>query len=310
MSSFSPYIYNFNKSGIFTTLQIDVGDINSYYETFTILVKPEKRNVYKISLAQMLNYFVDFGIGYNSVCSHELKKDQVIYTAMYVNRHQSTSNKRPATVADFKKKLFGVVDAMIAHVVQPDTSGMHNSNRIYPTYFFTLDETLDSYKLKKITGKDYTEVTNFSDFAYSASTNYSMPKYPDGYVPADTMLLCPEHDHKDISKEMKKSIGYDWSSWLKPQGHTMWDGHAGNVNVKQFSKYNFDQWINPIYSGKIASTEECAVETSPRWEKPQSVSCFENEKVYPKNTLDVYGGKYVTIRYPGRRYRLFKMVGT
>ena len=306
MSNYSPYIYNLGDLPLVTIKKIE-----EYFEHFTFLDKPNERNVYKISLAQLIHYLIDFGVGYNSVCTTAVTSRQEFATTMYVNRHESSSPLRPATAADLKEKLLKVVETLIHETVQQDKYGVYATDSIYPKYIFTLDEELDSIKLKQLTGKDYIEEKDFVDFPFTATTAPSTTiTYEDGYVFADFLLLCPEHKHGGDDKftnQMSKSIKYSWHAYLKPDKGVAWWGHINNIHTK--SDDGTSDPIGTLYnqvSSRWKPTTCNSPSISPSWQFPNSVSCYPNEKVYPGNTEDVKGGKYVNIRYPGRRYRLFK----
>ena len=86
MGTFTPYTYKI--SDFHQLKNYNGSELDAYlYETFTMLNKPVKRNVYKISLAQILHYFIDFGIGFNSVCSTNVTSIQTFRTTRYMNRH-------------------------------------------------------------------------------------------------------------------------------------------------------------------------------------------------------------------------------
>lgn len=302
MSYFSPYKYNMSKFSEIISL-----DIEQYYNIFTMLNKP--KNVYKVSLAQLLKYLVDFGIGYNSVCSTEVTTYQTFNSIKYVNRHGSTSNNRPANISDLKIKLFDVLKAMIRHTVKPDKTGLNRTNSIYPKYIFTLDPSNNfSSKLFNLTNHEYVEVEDFADFAHTSSNQYVMPKYEYGYVPADSLLLCPKHKHSPHDK-MYDALSYKWHAQFTTSGKVAWAGSMNGISVQRFDGLHYDSSVNPLCNiNDIPANmyKEAKVEMSPSWEKPDSVLCYENEKKYPTNSVDVDGGKQLSIRYPGRRYRLFK----
>jgi len=316
-NSFSPYIYQISE-----LKSLSLPSIDECYNDFTLLVKPDtdnpskpSRNVYKVSLAQMLHYFNDFGLGYNSVCSTTVIVQQQFSSAMYVNRHGTNSPKRPATIADFKKKVLDIVNAMIAHVVQSDGMGVEVADTVYPKCIFTLDEMLDVVKLKQLTGRDYIEIKDFTDFAYANSGNpYSMPKYQDGYIPADEMLMCPQHNH-GYDKRMKKSIKYQWCAKLKPNGKTIWWRHAWNVGLTRGELLTeYDNVLTNIFNLYTPPGQDDTLHTSistsctPNWEYPaKNINCYDNNPVYPINTVETNGSKQVSIRWPGRKYRLFKL---
>ena len=173
MNNFSPRTYQ-----IYQYDDTDLSQISYYYNCFTLLEKPVERNVYKVSLAQMLHYMFDFGIGYNSKCVTTLTTQQQFILGRYVNRHATESVKRPATVADLKRKILDVVEEMVRRTVKYNGRLMAKSNTIFPKYLFTLDTSLTPLKLKQITGHDYVEVSDFENFAYSSSDpSYNMPKY-------------------------------------------------------------------------------------------------------------------------------------
>ena len=310
MSTFSPYVYNVEKFSRITGL--NNSNTDAYYDLYTMLSKPLKRNTYKLSLAQILHYMTDFGIGYNSICEHELSKKQLFMTCMYVNRHNSNSVKRPATIADVKLKLIDVVHAMIRHVVKDsDKSGIKKVDIIYPKYLFTLDT--DEYfgqKLERLTDKHYVEVDGFTDFAYAASSgNPWNPSYSKGYVPADSLLMCPKHDHVP-HENMKYAVDYNWSIKLSPQGNIAWDQYMAGFNLHTFKNANQDTAVNPCGGpdGAISNIIPIEAEGHASWQYPDNITCYPNPTVYPKNTVNIDGKNMVTIRYPGRRYRLFKRV--
>ena len=126
MSSFSPKTYQ-----IYQYDNTDLSDISYYYNCFTLLEKPKERNVYKVSLAQMLHYMFDFGIGYNSKCVTTVTTQQQFLVGKYVNRHATNSDKRPATVADLKKKILDVVEAMVKRSVRHNGQTIRKTNTIF-----------------------------------------------------------------------------------------------------------------------------------------------------------------------------------
>lgn len=309
MSSFSPYLHPFEN---LQTSQDD--NLESYYNRYTLLATPvedrdiaETRNLYKISLAQIINYFVDFGIGYNSVCETTLTSQQEFLTGMYVNRHKTESVKRPATVADLKAIVEAVVRSMVNHTVYQnrDPRGMRATNNVYPTYIFTLDEKLTTEKIKELTNKDYIEIADFTDFPCTNSKDYNMPNYESGFVPRNIMLVCPKHGHT-ADDSMKKSWKYHWNVKIGPKSkNIIWSNHAKSLPTLLFTKYNLDDTLRYLNENKGNHTEENAsYSCTPSWEYPNGVTCYENTPVYPKNTI----GESVSIRWPGRRYRLFKQV--
>lgn len=313
MSSFSPYTYKIT--------QFEKSSTTEYYDFYTFLTKPNTfltkpidRNVYKVSLAQMLNYLVDFGIGYNSVCTATIANNQKFKSVKYVNRHGTNSPNRPATVADLKEFLLNAVKAMIRHTVNPtgntDNRGVRRNNIVYPKYIFTLDtDSKFAAKLKTITGKDYVEVNDFSDFAYTSTDSYDMPaEYADGYVSSDLLLMCPAHNHP-VHENMNKSIGYKWKVQLRPQGNTMWEGHANGRQLLAYGSKGSDRNVNPLCAPSAPAGEDkipmitCTATGTANWQYP-TVDCMPNEKQMPLNAIE----DKVTIRFPGRRYRLFKKV--
>ena len=305
MSSFSPYLHPFTN---LETSQDD--DLETFFDRYTLLSKKSERNTYKISLAQMINYFIDFGIGYNSVCVTTVTNRQEFSTGMYVNRHKTESDKRPATVADLKAIVEKVVRAMVHHTVyhntEDDPCGMKTTNNIYPTYFFTLDANLTSEKIKQLTNVDYIEIADFTDFPCTNSKEYSMPNYEDGFIPKDLMLVCPKHNHT-ADDSMKKSWKYYWNVKIGPKSKgIIWTNHDKSLPTLLFTKYNLDDTLRYINQNNGNHTSETAsYSCTPSWEYPNGVICYPNDPVYPTNTI----GEGVCIRWPGRRYRLFKQVG-
>lgn len=311
MSNFSPYIYELKNLPLVTIKEID-----NLFENFTFLNKPKERNTYKISLRQLIHYLIDFGIGYNSVCITTLLEGnkQQFASTMYVNRHESRSPLRPATVVDLKEKLRGAIETLISETIQNNRSGVTVVDTIYPKYIFTLDTKLDSFKLKQLTGKEYIEDTDFVDFAYSNTTqSISKITRENGYIPAKMLLLCPSHDHgKTVNETMKKSINYHWDCYLKPDDGVAWFNHINDVFILNHgSGYGDDAigspWNADYSGGHLPSAEVTGPSFSPSWQFPDGVECYPNDEVLPKNTID---GENVTIRFPGRSYRLFKQVGT
>lgn len=315
MSSFSPFIHQFSE---LQTSQDD--DIETYYHRYTLLAKPypppndQSKNAYKISLAQILNYLIDFGIGYNSVCITTLTNEQQFSTGMYVNRHETNSSKRPATVADLKTIVEKIVRSMVYHTVYHNgtTDGVKKTNNIYPTYLFTLDENITSEKLKELTGIDYVEVADFKDFPCTEGRDYLMPKYTDGYIPVDDMLICPKHGHKS-NDSLQNSWKYHWYVKISSNKKLIiWAGHATKLgNMLLYKTKSPDVTLNTINCGtkndelKWTNNASAEYKCEPSWEYPESVLCHKNNPVYPANTKD----GNVSIRWPGRRYRLFKQVG-
>lgn len=318
MSTFSPYKYNMSN---FKTTQINNRDL--YYQTFTFLSKPEKRNTFKLSLAHMINYLVDFGIGYNSVCVTTITTQQSFNTGMYVNRHDTKSKLRPATAVDFKEKIIGAVKAMIRHTVNyyngstvKNKWGLVKTNTLYPKYLFTLDTSLTPEKLFKITGQTYVEVKDFQDFAHTSEAQYLMPnEFKDGYVEAKDMLLCPAHTH---TTDLSRHINYSCGASIKPPSNAIWSGTLRQGEfLNDYPGPNGGKFAGDSYTkfdnGRIRQTEgqcgttEVNCSVSPSWKYPTDVKCYESEKKNPINTIDVDGKNVVTLRYPGRRYRLFKL---
>lgn len=308
MSNFSPYIYEINNLPLVTIKKIE-----TLFDHFTFLNKPKERNVYKVSLAQLIHYLIDFGIGYNSVCITTLLPEnngnQEFATTMYVNRHETESPLRPATVVDLKEKLLGAIRTLIHATIQEDRFGATVVDTIYPKYIFTLDTKLTSSKLKQLTGKDYVEEENFTDFPFTNSTtSQSKITNANGLVPADSVLLCPNHNHGGtVNETMKNAINYSWSIYLKPKGDTVWEHHGNIMFIHHGGFHNGGRdALSPVWNGNVSSHigTVTAPSFSPSWQFPTGVSCYANDPVYPTNNTS--GG--VTIRYPGRRYRLFKLV--
>jgi hypothetical protein len=311
MSNFSPYIYEINNLPLVTIKKIE-----TLFDHFTFLNKPKERNVYKVSLAQLIHYLIDFGIGYNSVCITtllpETNGNQEFASTMYVNRHETESTLRPATVVDLKEKLLGAIRTLIDATIQEDRFGATVVDTIYPKYIFTLDTKLTSSKLKQLTGKDYVEEEDFTNFPFTNSTtSQSKITNANGLIPADSVLLCPNHNHGGtVNDTMKNAISYSWSIYLKPKGDTVWQNHGGIIYEYGggFHSEGWDKQISPIWNGDCYSSgnigEVNVPSFSPSWQFPTGVSCYANDPVYPTN--NTAGG--VTIRYPGRRYRLFKLV--
>ena len=310
MGSFSPKTYQ-----IYQYDDTNLSQISYYYNCFTLLEKPEERNVYKVSLAQMLHYMFDFGIGYNSKCVTTLTTQQQFATGRYVNRHATLSPKRPATVADLKRKILDVVEALVKRSVKypyPNGNLISKINTIFPKYLFTLDSSLTTLKLKQMTGHDYVEMTDFENFAYASDSSvYTMPQYNTGYVPVSAVRCVPVHSH-NTHQDIKKSISYSWSAKLSPQGNSAWAGkHLFNISCS----YNSHSGpVDPV--GKVGGANhsgaggviDCVASMSPSWDKPSGVSCFENEEKDPVNTVSNGESKVLSIRYHGRRYKLFKRV--
>lgn len=309
MNSFSPYTYNISQLNSYEGLSNQ--NIGEYYNVFTMLAKPNKRNVYKLSLGQLIHYMVDFGIGYNSVCETTVTSLQKFSTGMYVNKHGTHSPLRPATVADLKEKVKNVVKKMIRVTVRgvnqgaPSTEGAKAINTIAPKYLFTLDT--DSHladKLTLLTNHPYTEITDFKDFAYTSNTSF-IPQYANGYAPADDFLMCPEHSHSSHEK-MKKAAKYEIGVSLNPKGNTMWAGHAINISLAKYKGHHYDKAINPLWPGPASpATGEAAAQANANWKVPE-VLCENSENVYPDKTITIGGKKYISLHWPGRRYRLFK----
>lgn len=310
MSSFSPYTYDISQLNSYEGLSNK--NIDEYYNVFTMLAKPEQRNVYKLSLGQLIHYMVDFGIGYNSVCKTTVTSLQKFTTGMYVNKHGTKSPLRPATVADLKEKVKDVVIKMVRATVRgvrqsvtTSTDGAKAINTIAPKYLFTLDT--DSHladKLKLLTNHTYTEITDFKDFAYTSNTSFT-PQYANGYAPADDFLMCPEHNHSS-DENMKKAAKYEIGASLKPMGNTMWSGHAINIKLAEFTKYHYDKAINPLWPvADTISAEPASAEANASWKVPDVV-CETSEDVYPDKTIIIGGKKYISLHWPGRRYRLFE----
>lgn len=303
MSSFSPRTYQIYQYG-----NTNLEQISHYYNCFTLLEKPRERNVYKVSLAQMLHYMSDFGIGYNSKCVTALTMQQQFTIGRYVNRHATLSEKRPATVADLKKKILDVVEAMVKRTVCHNGSLMSKTNTIFPKYLFTLDTSLTPLKLKQITGHDYVEVSDFENFAYSSSDPvYSMQKYQNGYVPISAIRCVPEHDHS-VHSNIDRTISYSWSIGLHPQGNTAWNGHIFNISCSHSGGWTDTMLGNVMGLINVSVSEDCKGTMNCSWDKPTGVSCFENEEKDPENAVSTSSGKMLSIRYHGRRYRLFKRV--
>lgn len=311
MNSFSPKTYQIHQYD-----DTNLSQISNYYNCFTLLEKPIERNVYKVSLSQMLHYMFDFGIGYNSKCVTTVTTQQQFTLGRYVNRHATSSTKRPATVADLKRKILDVVEAMVKRTVQyPLTSNItanliKKTNTIFPKYLFTLDTSLTPLKLKQITGHDYVEVSDFENFSYASnSTSYNMPKYQNGYVPLDSVRCVPKHTHK-FHSSIDKTISYSWGIGLHPQGNSCWAGHAFNISCSRAGGW-VDHHIGQAMGSDFGSGSECMIEVAGEmfcsWDKPTGVSCFENEEKEPVNTVNS-NGKKLSIRYHGRRYRIFKKI--
>lgn len=310
MSRFSPKTYQ-----IYQYDNTDLSQISYYYNCFTLLEKPIERNVYKVSLAQMLHYMFDFGIGYNSKCVTTLTTQQQFTVGRYVNRHATQSPLRPATVADLKKKILNVVEALVKRSIRHKGNLIAKSNNIFPTYLFTLDNTLDALKLKQITGHDYVEMSDFENFAYiSNSSPYVMPKYRTGYVPISAVRCVPNHSH-DTHSKINRTISYSWSLGIFPKGHSSWAGHMFNISCSSAGGWT-DNTLGQVMGLNFADSssetgntyQDCVATLHCSWDKPSGVSCYENEEKDPVNTVSTTDGSKLSIRYFGRRYRLFKKV--
>jgi hypothetical protein len=305
MSSFSPKTYQ-----IYQYDDTNLSQISYYYNCFTLLEKPKERNVYKVSLAQMLHYMFDFGIGYNSKCVTTVTTQQQFLVGKYVNRHATNSDKRPATVADLKKKILDVVEAMVKRSVRHRGQTITKTNTIFPKYLFTLDTSLTTSKLKRITGHTYVEMSDFENFAYASNdSSYDMPKYQNGYVPIANVRCVPEHVH-GVNDSIQKTISYKWGGSLTPQGNSAWTGgaqgwHIFNIQCDRFHHHHCDT-IGKVRSIIVTSSDECHATMTPSWDKPSGVSCFENAEKDPDNAKNTEAGKQLSIRYYGRRYKLFK----
>ena len=309
MSNFSPKTYRIGRYD-----STNLGNISNYYNCFTLLEKPVKatsptsgRNVYKISLAQMLYYMFDFGIGYNSKCVTTLTKPQQFKLCKYVNRHKTESDKRPATVADLKEKILNVVVELVNKTVKHGTSLISSkTNSIFPKYIFTLDKNLTTLKLKQTTGHDYVEMSDFENFAYaSKDPSHSMPKYTNGYVPISAVRCVPKHDH-DPHQKMSDSIWYNWGLHIEPDGKSAWSGHLGSILVSKAGGWP-DNYLGTV-RGITPAYVPVSASYTPSWDKPTGVSCFENKEKDPINIKNTSGGNMLSIRYHGRRYRLFKRI--
>lgn len=305
MSTFSPYKYRLN--GFDKIKSMNNSHIENFYNAFSFFNKPIQRNAYKISLAQILNYLVDFGIGYNSVCVTTVTTYQSFNTARYVNRHGTSSDKRPATISQIKEKLKDAVQAMIRHAVKygNTNNGIKKIDTVYPKYIFTLDTDKNLIqKLKLLTGCTYKDISDdFTDFAYTSDTGYAMPAYSNGYVPADTLLMCPPHNH-ETHPDMRKSMVYKWSVTLETHGNVGWEGCMNGCYLAQYQTMHEDPVLSPATGPSNIVTVVVESKGTASWQYPNGVVCEENEKVYPENTMEVGGKNVVPIRYPGRRYRL------
>ena len=103
MNDFTPYIYEIGGLP-----SVTIKKIEDYFNHFTFLDKPDYRNVYKLSLGQLINYMVKFGIGYDSVCITSITNQQEFKTTMYVNRHESTDMRRPALEKNMLKLILQI----------------------------------------------------------------------------------------------------------------------------------------------------------------------------------------------------------
>ena len=306
MSEYSPYIYQINEFSP-TTINNWETDLFSYY---TLITKPTKRNTYKISLAQMIKYCIDFGIGYDSVCITTVTTQQQFHSTMYVNRHYTTDGKRPATVADLKKKIYDIVKILIRETVKKNAAGVPTGllkrDTIYPKYIFTLDSDLNTDKLKLLTGKTYEKQDNFSDFPFTKSTSStSIITYSDGYVPSADTLMCPRHDHD--KKVSGGSISYSCKPYVKSSsGNIIWADHLFRFGMSTAGGWT-DEAINPSYHGTMTTAQVSSPEYTGSglgWEYPDStVSCAMSDNIPPAGAR--YNGSS-SIRYPGRKYILFK----
>lgn len=315
MKSFSPYIFKIHE---LSPLTID--DINSYYNSSTFLGKDKdkKRNAYKVSLAHLIHYLVDFGIGYNSVCVTALSKPQVFTSGLYVNRHSTRSKQRPATVADLKEKVLDILETLIRVAVRGNgtadnsTDGIRDRNKIFPKCIFTQDKSSGLInKLKKLTGHTYQE-KEFTDFIFTSS-NYvnTRLEYENGYITdIDNYLTIQAHTH-DVAS-LGNKITYKADGHLDPQGNTVW-GNWHLINSLAYTDGSTkDTNINPINGAKTESDvsshlcEEAAY-TSPTipWAYPSGVNCAPGGRMDPAGLTTIGGNKCINIRYPGRRYRLF-----
>ena len=309
MSNFSPRIYQ-----VSSFKEKNFSNPSEYFNYFTLLDKPVKRNVYKISLAHMLHYMINFGIGYDSVCVTTLTTQQQFDLGRYVNRHGSTSVNRPATVADLKEKILKIVDTLVDHAVSSTNNGLlRRTNTIYPTYILTLDTEITPSKLKDITYHDYVELDDFSDFLYSGPSAYEMPKYSDGYVPLSAVKTVPLHSH-DPHKDIRKAMSFSGGAKLKPAGKSIWYGHGSKIWLcgKHENGVRVETGGNGTKPGtfqkhntvELSSGGRASCSVSYSWETPTGAECAENAEKDPVNTK---GGK-LSIRYPGRRYRIFKRI--
>jgi len=206
-----------------------------------------------------------------------------------------------------------VVEALVRHIVKTDKSGIRQNNRVYPRYLFTLDADKNlASKLFQLTGKNYVEVTGFTDFAYTGNGRVrEMTANPNGYIPAASLLMCPSHSHEP-HPNMKYSCNYWWYAKMSPQGNTGWDQYVGGdkpggTGLQRYSGHHKDTALTPIY--KVTQDNRATVQAigSASWKYPDSIICEENKKVLPLNTVTIDKSDQVTIRYPGRRYRLFKL---
>lgn len=311
-NSFNPHIYQVSK---FPELSINA--FSELSNNYVFLGKPTKRNIFKLSLAQMLHYFIDFGIGYQSVCVTALHTPQHFDLGRYVNRHGSISDNRPATIADFKEKVLNVVKEMVRHTVNYYSPGSGNPlvevnggmrviNNVYPSHIFTLDTDRKlAQKLEELTGYEYVE-RSFTDFAYlSSSEQHTMPNFKNGLIPIEKMLYCPEHSHTIGSMTVK--FGYSGRS--KPEGkepaqsHTSWKGRiTGDKSICAGSGKQVVQF------GSEDNT--CASHTfDVSWGQPTGITCYPAKSQEPAGAITVNGERVISVRYPGRRYRLFVRTG-
>jgi hypothetical protein len=104
---------------------------------------------------------------------------------------------------------------------------------------------------------------------------------------------------------MEKAIKYKVEVNLTTNGNIMWQGHANHTKLAQFQHYHYDKAVNPLWEPEFKSYGSVEANVQASWKKPD-VECEDSEDKYPENTIKIGGKKYVSLRWPGRRYRLFK----
>ena len=126
--------------------------------------------------------------------------------------------------------------------------------------------------------------------------------------------MCPAHNHGgDVNSNMQDAISYNWKISLAPDNGIGWVSHVTQVLGLHKGAARDDHiqtyWNVANDHGSWPKKLPCACPSmSPNWQFPTSVSCHLNDKVYPPKTKTINDVKYVSIRFPGRRYRLFKQV--